>query len=56
MTGERERIKALEPRQVRPDSGEDMDPARSFAYRFREIMSSPAFRGHLLSGMVFSST
>ena len=43
-------------RQVRPDFGEDMDPARSFAYRFREIMSSPASREHLLGGMVFNST
>ena len=43
-------------RQVRPDFGEDMDAAGSFACRLREIMSSPAFKEYLLSGMVFSST
>jgi hypothetical protein len=41
-------------RQVRPDFGEDMDAAGSFACR--EIMSSLASGEYLLGGMVFSST
>src|SRR5687768_1987448 len=42
-------------RQVRPDSGEDMDPTGSFACCPREIISSPTSGERLLGGMVFSS-